>query len=135
MKHSRGVRKTVAGIMSVVFGLMCLFTPAQAAMVGTADILQVRGDAIHGAQATPDQGRQYIAQKLQSWGVTPEEATARVNALTEAEVLRLAEAIDQMPAGAGFLEFLAIMALIGFITLVITDILGVTDVFTFIKAQ
>ncbi|MBR9979724.1 MAG: PA2779 family protein [Desulfatitalea sp.] len=134
MKHSRGMKKAVAGMMTLVFGFLCLFVaPAQAAMVGTADILQVPGkDAAH-SPSTLDASRQQIARQLHAWGVTPEEARSRVNAMTDGEVVRLADAMDQMPAGAGFLEFLAVVALLGFITLVITDLVGVTDVFTFIK--
>jgi len=134
MTLSRCKNKAVAGLMTVVFGFLCLFAaPAQAAMVGTADILQVRGDDPVPRQSLVDQDRQHIAQKLQAWGVAPDEAQARVDAMTDGEVLRLAGAIDQMPAGAGVLEFLAVVALLALITLVITDIVGVTDVFTFVK--
>jgi hypothetical protein len=136
MKHSSSLKKTVAGIMTVVFGFLCLFAaPAQAALVGTADILQVGSEDPAHPQGTLDRDRRHISQKLQSWGVDPAEAEARVNAMTDGEVTLLAGKIDQMPAGAGLLEFLAIMALLGFITLVITDIIGVTDVFTFVKKQ
>lgn len=134
MKQSHGMKKVVAGIMTVVFGFLCLFVaPAQAAMVGTGDLLRLPGTDATPPAENPDMTRQALANQLQEWGVSPQEARARVNAMTDGEVTRLAEAIEQMPAGAGVLEFLAILALLGFITLVITDIVGVTDVFTFIK--
>ncbi|MCJ8499261.1 PA2779 family protein [Desulfatitalea alkaliphila] len=134
MKQSHGMKKAVAGIMTFVFGFLCLFVaPAQAAMMGTGDLLRLPGSDTAPSAEILNDTRQALAHQLQEWGVSPQEARARVAAMTDSEVIRLAEAIEQMPAGAGVLEFLAVLALLGFITLVITDIVGVTDVFTFIK--
>lgn len=56
---------------------------AQAARAMVAGVLQ-RGE---------------VSSRLQSLGVSPEAAAARVAALTDAEVSRLATQIDQAPAG------------------------------------
>ena len=43
--------------------------------------------------------------------------------------------IDQLPAGGDALGFILLVGVVVFIVLVITDIMGVTDVFTFIKKK
>lgn len=44
--------------------------------------------------------RAEVARQLQSYGLTPENAKLRVNALTASEVTQLAARIDSVPAGA-----------------------------------
>lgn len=46
--------------------------------------------------------REDIRADLRSYGVSPEEAAARVASLTDAEVAELANELDNMPAGAGY---------------------------------
>ena len=68
-------------------------------------------------------------------GIDPIEARARMDSLSDDEVIRIADQIDQLPAGRGAIEVLLVIILAGFIVLVITDLTGVTDVFPFIKSQ
>ena len=63
------------------------------------------------------------------------EAQARINSLTDMEAIQLANRIDQVPAGGSAFGAIVGAAVIVFIVLVITDILGYTDIFTFIKPQ
>ncbi len=79
--------------------------------------------------------RQDVQKALIAQGIDPVEARARINSLSDDEVIRIADQIDRLPAGGGFVEFLLIIILVGFIVLVITDMTGVTDVFPFIKSQ
>ena len=68
-------------------------------------------------------------------GVDPVEAKARVAVMTDEEVSTIAGKIDQLPAGGDAVGFLVAVAVIVFVVLLITDIIGVTDVFTFIKKR
>ena len=70
-----------------------------------------------------------------AWGINPEEAKARVDSLTDEEIEEIASRMDQLPAGGGALGVIAGAALIIFIVLLLTDILGFTDVFTFVKSN
>jgi hypothetical protein len=79
--------------------------------------------------------RQDVQDALIARGIDPMEAKARIDSLSDDEVISIADKIDQLPAGGGFIEVLLIVALIVFIVLVVTDLTGVTDVFPFIKAQ
>ncbi len=74
--------------------------------------------------------RAEVRAKMQALGVDPDAARARVGALSDDEVARLAEQMDQLPAGGA--DVLGVVLVI-FIILLITDILGVTKVFPFVK--
>jgi len=77
--------------------------------------------------------RSDVRAQLQSFGVNPADAKARVAALTEDEAAQLAAKIDGLPAGGdGVGAVLGVLVLI-FIVLLITDILGLTKVFPFTK--
>lgn len=79
--------------------------------------------------------REDVRALLIAHGIEPMEAEKRVEALSDKEVIRISDQIDQLPAGGGAVEFLLIVTLLLFLVLVILDLTGVTDVFTFIKSQ
>lgn len=70
---------------------------------------------------------------LRAQGIDPLEAMARVDSLTDAQARQLADQIEEFPAGAGFFTTFIIVVGIIVIILVITDALGYTNVFTFIR--
>jgi hypothetical protein len=76
--------------------------------------------------------------KLVALGVDPGEAQAQVAALDDAEIALLAESAETLPAGSDSdagdvaIAFLVITGVV-FITLIITDSIGVTDVFPWVK--
>ncbi len=74
--------------------------------------------------------RQEVRAKLESLGVDPNAAKARVDALTDQEANDLAARIDQLPAGGDVLGVIFAV----FVILLITDILGFTKVFPFTRA-
>lgn len=136
MKLSRPIQRTVASLVAVAFCFVCMIAaPAKAAMVGTPDVLQTQNSDLARQKVKIFVERQDVAQQLQSWGVDPTEAQARVDTMTDEEISLISQKIDQLPAGGDVLGFLLLVAVIAFITLLITDIMGVTDVFTFIKKR
>lgn len=74
--------------------------------------------------------RAEVRSKMQALGVDPDAARARVDALGDDEVATLTGEIDRLPAGGT--DILTVV-LVVFIVLLITDILGVTKVFPFVK--
>lgn len=137
MRRKFGVQKATAVVVVMMFGFLTVFVaPLQAAMVGTADLLQQQSQDLARQKVLQFMERQDVAQHLQSWGVTPEEAKARVATMTDEEISLLADKIDQMPAGGDSALGIALaIAVVVFVVLIITDVLGVTDVFTFIKKR
>lgn len=68
-------------------------------------------------------------------GVDPDEAAARVAGLSDAEVSRVAERIDSMPAGQGALGTILSAVIVVAFVLLITDLAGLTDVYPFINSM
>ena len=70
---------------------------------------------------------------LRAQGIDPQEASARVDSLTDAEAIRIADQIENLPAGGNF--FIGLLIAVGVIVIIlaITDALGYTDVFTFVR--
>jgi len=124
--------------MSLAVIMFLISAPVQsvpAAMIDTETIMDsARGrearEYLHQLMARKDMQAAIVAQ-----GIDPNEAWSRINSLSDNEVIRIADQIDQLPAGGGLAEFLLIIILAGFIVLVILDLTGVTDVFPFIKSQ
>jgi len=136
MKHSRSMQRTVAGLVVVAFSFLCLVAaPAQAAMVGTAAVLQTHDRDLARQKVKLFLDRQDVAQQLEALGVDPHQAKARVDTMTDAEIAQLSGRIDEMPAGGDVLGVLLFISVIAFVTLLVTDLMGVTDVFTFIKKR
>lgn len=75
-----------------------------------------------------------VVEMLEARGIDPNEAANRVSSLTDSEVDLLARNIDTLPAGGGFLGTVALIGLIFFLVLIVLDLTGVTDVFTFINS-
>ena len=66
-------------------------------------------------------------------GVDPALATARVAGLSDAEIGDIAGRLDQLPAGQDIVGAILSTALVIFLVLLITDILGLTNVFPFVR--
>ena len=79
--------------------------------------------------------RDDIKNALISQGIDPDEAKARVDSLSDSEVIEVADKIEQLPAGGGAVGAVIAASVIVFLVLLLTDILGYTDVFPFVKSQ
>lgn len=116
----------------VVLGLLALslhLPAANAALVGTEAL-------VHAAQAQQDRervlnalNRDDVQARLVARGVDPAQVQTRLESLTDEEVQTLAAKMDQLPAGGDGLGILVFL----FVVLLITDILGFTNIFPFVK--
>lgn len=70
-----------------------------------------------------------VQEELLKQGVDLDDVEARVAALSDAEAQQMAEQLEQLPAGAGVIG--ALFAV--FVILLVTDILGLTDVYPFTR--
>ena len=73
--------------------------------------------------------RSDIKQQLLNMGVKPEDIESRINLMTREEIAQLNHQLDELPAGGDILGIILII----FIVFVITDVIGATDIFPFIK--
>ena len=79
--------------------------------------------------------RENIEKYLIDQGIDPVEVKSRIDSLTDSEAIALADQIEELPAGGGAVGIIVGAALIVFLVLLVTDILGYTDIFPFVKAQ
>jgi hypothetical protein len=130
MEKLRRLTQPVAHL--VVLGMLALslhLPAANAALVGTEAV-------VNAAQAQQDRervlstlNRDDVKTQLVARGVDPAQVQARLESLTDEEVQTLAANMDQLPAGGDGLGLLVFL----FIVLLITDILGFTNIFPFVK--
>ncbi len=124
--------RALAAVILVVFSLTVL--PLQglsAAMIGTERLIQSEVQQTRQKLQSLLQ-REEVRQTLHKHGISPSEASARVAGLTDSEVRSIAGRLDKLPAGEGALGTIIGAAVFIFIVLLITDILGFTDVFSFV---
>ncbi|MBI3575352.1 MAG: PA2779 family protein [Gammaproteobacteria bacterium] len=133
MEKLRRLAKPISHL--VVLGLLALslhLPAAQAGMIGTEAVVnaaQVQQDRERLRNAI---NRDDVKAELLARGVDPAQVQARVDSLTDQEVQSLSGKINQLPAGGD--SFLGALVFI-FIVLLITDILGFTNIFPFVKHQ
>ncbi|MFA7593912.1 MAG: PA2779 family protein [Thiohalobacteraceae bacterium] len=129
MTHWKAMMRRGALILAAVFGFMSVAVP-----VAQAGMISVERHAATGAEAAAqDKVQAFLARaeveaQLISLGVDPQLARERAAALSGAELAQAADLADR-PAGAGVVGALAFI----FVLLLITDIIGLTNVFTFVR--
>ncbi|UCE52296.1 MAG: PA2779 family protein [Desulfobacterales bacterium] len=132
----RWVKPTSIALTILMLLISVPFQSVLAAMIGTETVMDsARGQE---ARAYLQQllAREDVQAALIAHGIDPMEAKSRIDALSDDEVIRIADQIDQLPSGGtSFLGFLLVVTLVLFLVLVILDLTGVTDVFPFIKSQ
>ena len=121
-------KKAVAAMASLSLLGATVPLPAQAALVGTEQVLHADGSARQHIRSWL--ARQDVRKVLLANGVDPAQVQARVNALTDREAQDFAQRIDGLPAGGDVLGILFAV----FVILLITDILGLTKVFPFTRS-
>jgi hypothetical protein len=129
--------RVVALTMAIVLLITSLpLGVAQAALVTTDQVLgdQAQNDARRERdKVSAFLQREEVRRQMIALGVNPMEAVARVASLSDAEIRRVAGHIDSLPAGQGVIVALIGAAVFIFLVLLITDLLGLTHVFPFVR--
>jgi hypothetical protein len=124
--------KTLQRILCLLMSLSLVVLPigpAQAAMIGNAQIInEVRSD-LNRSELLHILDRETARQELIALGVSPDMVKQRVAQMTDAEVAQLNQHLADVPAGGDILGVLLLL----FIVFIITDMLGATDIFPFVK--
>ena len=102
-----------------------------ASMVSTTDLVTAQQVEINKETLLASLDREEVKEMLASHGVDPDQARERVANMTDEEVSILNQKLNDMPAGAG----IAGVLLVVFLALLLTDILGYTDIVPFVKKQ
>ena len=135
MRGWRTAFKLTALTMAVVMTMVSLPGGlAQAGLVEAEQVVAESAASADRARVVTFLLREDVREQMIRLGVRPDEAIARVAALSDAELQRITGHLDRLPAGQfGPPEALIITAAVIFLILLILDIAGVTDIFPFIK--
>jgi hypothetical protein len=121
--------------LTAMLAVSILFVSVQpavnAAIVSTSDLVATEQSKVGRESLLNSLEREEVRTALTSQGVDLEMAKQRVSSMTDEEVRALNQKLDEMPAGGGVVATVVII----FLVLVITDILGRTDVYPFVNKQ
>ena len=134
MENLRKSAKPVSVLMTLLlFMLSVPYQSAFAEMIDTEGVInRVKGQEARN-YLNQILVRKDVRSALVSYGIDPMEAKARINSLSDAEVKKLYSHFKNLPAGGSDFGVIIGAILVVFVVLLVTDILGYTDVFTFVK--
>lgn len=115
-------------LISFILSLSIFSSTMFAEMVQTRELL----NSAPKANIESFLAKQEVQDKLAALGVSNETLKQRMASLSDEEIAQINKKIDEMPAGGDVGAIIGVLAFI-FILLLITDILGLTKVFTFTR--
>ena len=122
-------KQTLATILAIAI-LSLSFNSLHAARVSNEQVISQTQQLDVRTQLIDTINRADVKQQLLALGVEPEDVTSRINQMTAEEIAQLDRQIETLPAGGDLLGVLLVV----FIVFVITDVIGATDIFPFIKS-
>ena len=128
MKFFSSYKKSLSLASLLVFFAMQMM-PLQAAMLSTTDISLTLAGQVSVERLLGELERPQLQMKLVAMGVDPAQAEDRLRRMTDSELQALAANFDSAPAGGSAGGILLTL----FIVFVVTDMLGATDIFPFVK--
>ncbi len=128
MRRLKRIEKSVSLLMTLL--LFLITAPVHsvlAAMVGTEAILVNQDTQNARDRLRSFLDREAVQSQLTARGIDPAEAQARVDSLSDSEVMQISDKIDQLPAGGSFWGTVLYLAIIAVIVLFVLELLGYTD--------
>lgn len=122
--------RRLAASLAVFHMLVVVQVPmANAAMVGTPEVLYEQQQQVDRQQLLGMLEDQGVQEKLQGMGVDRAQVAERINSLTNAELVQFNQQLSEAPAGAGVVGVIVLFLVI----FIITDMLCATNIFSFVK--
>ena len=125
MSFMHKAKRLVCAILALSVFNLALQGVASAAIVTSSDIVAAEQAQLDRSQLKNLFARQDVQKQLVAMGVDVSAAQARIDTMTDQEIQQMAARMDEMPAGAGFVETLVLV----FLVLVVLEVTGVTDIF------
>ncbi|MCJ1887374.1 PA2779 family protein [Pseudomonas sp. LA21] len=130
MTITKRVKSLAAMLVLAQLGVVAEVPLAQASMVATGEVLQAQQQQVDREQLLKMLDDQGVQKKLQSMGVERSKVEQRIKSLSNEELAQFNQQLDQAPAG-GIIGIILLFLLI----FVITDMLCITHIFTFVRCQ
>ena len=107
---------------------------AKAQMIGTTTVIAAQKQDANRERVTAFLNREDVQQVMAKHGVDAAEAQKRVASLSDSELTKVSQAMEQLPAGGdSAIGIIVGAAIFIFVVLLITDLLGLTHVFPFVS--
>jgi len=129
-KLSRYLAMPVALAMFLNLGVL---PAAPAAMVPTDQVIEQGSGTSDQERVKLFLARVDVRHQMEALGIDPDDAAARVAGLSDSEVNKIVNRLDELPAGQDAIGTIVGAAVLVFIVLLITDILCFTSVYPFTK--
>ena len=124
------IRKTKTALACVLaLQITAVGTMAQAQMITTDTAIERAAPQMDRSSLMAELQKDEVRSEIIRLGVSPDEAEARLAALSDAEVKAMLTEIDEKRSGAGIAETIGTI----FIILLITDLLCLTRLFNFTR--
>lgn len=133
IRHSSKLTCTLVAAVMLLINLP--IHVALAAMIDTETAITATNGDQTKRHLTALIDRKELQTALTAYGIDPVEAKNRIASLTDSELALIAHKLDQVPAGGDGVGAVVGALLIIFLVLLFTDIMGWTDVFTFVKKK
>ncbi len=135
MMAKNGSKRVVAVAMVMLMAMTSMpIGIAKAEMVTTDQVIERSDPAEDRTRAMDFMLREDVQQQLTILGVDPEEAARRVASLSDEEIQEIAGRLEELPAGEGVGAIVGVILII-FLVLLVTDLLGLTDIYPFVKKK
>jgi hypothetical protein len=135
MMAKNGSKRVVAVAMVMLMAMTSMpIGIAKAEMVTTDKVIQQYNSTEDRTRAMDFMLREDVQQQLTTLGVDPEEAARRVASLSDEEIQQIAGRLEELPAGEGVGAIVGVILII-FLVLLVTDLLGLTDIYPFVKKK
>lgn len=118
-----------AFVGALFLGFNLALPTAQAGMIGTQAIVAQEQLELQRSELKAFLARDDIRDQLVAWGVDPLDAQQRVDSLNAQEAELMMQHMRELPAGGDALGAVVFV----FLVLLVTDILGFTDIFPFVR--
>lgn len=125
LRKNQFIPKLLIISMLYVSGLSTL----NAAVISSADLVAQQQDQAARDNLIQTLDREDVQEALLAQGVDPALAKQRVATMTHEEVQLLNQRMEELPAGGSIVG----AAVLVFLVLLFTDIMGYTDIFPFVK--
>ena len=118
-------RHSLAAVLAASLFVSSLQSAAHAGVISTQEYLTAVDREAARARIDAVLAREEVRSKLEQYGVDPAETDARLAALTDQELDKLATDLENMPAGGSVLAVVGIV----FLVILILELTGVIDIF------
>lgn len=122
-------KKLIINMLLVCFLSVSFQQAALAGIVSTSDLVDEQLVLTEKQRLIQLFASEQVQSQLVAMGVDPSDAQQRLENMTDEEIMAFSQQMDDMPAGSGVVGALVLV----FLVLLVTDLLGYTDVFPFVK--